>query len=49
MQGNVLEISAGTGRSLPHYTYENVSSLTVTDLSKHMLEQAENKYYDKLR
>eukprot|EP00967_Tisochrysis_lutea_P015848 scaffold17855_cov23-Tisochrysis_lutea.AAC.1 len=48
-QGKVLEISAGTGRSLPHYTYENVSSLTVTDLSKRMLEQAETKFFDELR
>mmetsp|Transcript_7218 Transcript_7218/g.19357 ORF Transcript_7218/g.19357 Transcript_7218/m.19357 type:complete len:360 (+) Transcript_7218:98-1177(+) len=48
-KGKVLEISAGTGRSLPHYTYENVSSLTVTDLSKRMLEQAETKFFDELR
>jgi ubiquinone/menaquinone biosynthesis C-methylase UbiE len=36
----VLEISAGTGRNLPHYNYSKLSSLTLTDISQPMLQQA---------
>jgi methyltransferase OMS1 len=38
-QGDVLEISAGTGRNLPHYNYSQLSSLTLTDVSQAMLQQ----------
>lgn len=39
MQGEVLEISAGTGRNMPYYPYDKISKLTFTDLSHGMLTQ----------
>jgi SAM-dependent methyltransferase len=36
-QGDVLEVSAGTGRNLPFYTRKQLTSLTLTDSSKGML------------
>ncbi|KAJ9532703.1 hypothetical protein QJQ45_010786 [Haematococcus lacustris] len=50
-QGDVLEISSGTGRNLPYYAFSSgrVHSLTQTDLSAAMLQQAEDKYFDELR
>ena len=36
-QGDVLEVSAGTGRNLPYYRINQLSSLTLTDTSKYML------------
>lgn len=48
LQGKVLEISAGTGRNIPYYPYENITSLTLSDLSKPMLERSETKYFDEL-
>ncbi len=47
MQGDVLEVSAGTGRNLPYYKYEQLKSLTLTDSSKYMLWHASQKYRDK--
>jgi hypothetical protein len=47
--GDVLEISAGTGRSLPYYSLNAIKSLTLTDLSMPMLERAEDKFYDTLK
>ncbi|KAH6569594.1 hypothetical protein BASA62_004760 [Batrachochytrium salamandrivorans] len=38
--GDVLEISAGTGRNLEHYTPSRLTSLTLTDSSSEMLKQA---------
>lgn len=46
LQGNVLEVSAGTGRNLPYYKYDNLKSLTLTDSSKYMLWHASQKYRD---
>lgn len=42
-QGDVLEVSAGTGRNLPFYTPKQLSSLTLTDSSKSMLFFAREK------
>ena len=36
-QGDVLEVSAGTGRNFPYYRLKQLSSLTLTDTSKYML------------
>ena len=36
-------MSAGTGRNLPHYQFSNLTSLTLTDSSVQMLEQANDK------
>ncbi|GAX74010.1 hypothetical protein CEUSTIGMA_g1460.t1 [Chlamydomonas eustigma] len=47
--GDVLEISAGTGRNLPHYSLGKIKSLTLCDLSMPMLEKAEDKYHEELR
>ena len=41
--GDVLEISAGTGRNLPHYSMGKLKSLTLCDLSELMLKRAEDK------
>ena len=41
--GNVLEIAAGTGRNLEYYT-ANVSSVTLIDSSRPMLQLALEKY-----
>jgi methyltransferase OMS1 len=48
-QGDVLEISAGTGRNLPHYSYSSIQSLTVTDISQPMLGVAQVKFFDDLQ
>ena len=42
-QGDVLEISAGTGRNLPYYPMNNIRSLTLCDISRPMLDKAEDK------
>jgi methyltransferase OMS1 len=42
-QGDVLEVSAGTGRNLPYYSLGDVKSLTLTDSSRQMLLQAKDK------
>ena len=47
MQGDVLEVSAGTGRNLPYYNSQHVNSVTMTDTSKNMLWHARQKH-DKL-
>ena len=47
MQGDVLEVSAGTGRNLPYYRYDQLTSLTLTDTSKYMLWHANQKFRDK--
>ena len=45
-KGNVLEVSAGTGRNLGYYkfTADGVRSLTLLDLSMQMVEQAKLKW-----
>lgn len=42
-KGDVLEISAGTGRNLGYYKWGQLNSLTVTDTSRHMLFYARQK------
>jgi methyltransferase OMS1 len=39
-QGNVLEISCGTGRNIKFMDFSSVNSITFVDSSKQMLEQA---------
>jgi methyltransferase OMS1 len=46
-QGDVLEVSAGTGRNLPYYRYNQLTSLTLTDTSKYMLWHASQKFREK--
>lgn len=43
-QGDVLEVSAGTGRNLPYYPLGRMRSLTLTDTSRPMLVNAADKY-----
>ncbi|EFN59364.1 hypothetical protein CHLNCDRAFT_137827 [Chlorella variabilis] len=43
-EGDVLEVSAGTGRNLPYYDLRRLRSLTLTDTSRHMLVNAADKY-----
>lgn len=43
-KGDVLEISAGTGRNLKYYNLDSLASLTVTDASKQMLWHATEKH-----
>ncbi|KAL3133523.1 hypothetical protein ABBQ38_007376 [Trebouxia sp. C0009 RCD-2024] len=42
-QGDVLEVSAGTGRNLPYYS-KAARSLTISDTSKNMLWHARQKH-----
>lgn len=42
-EGDVLEVSAGTGRNLPYYSSPAVKSLTLTDTSREMLLRAHEK------
>ncbi|KAL4430826.1 hypothetical protein ABPG75_006082 [Micractinium tetrahymenae] len=42
-EGDVLEVSAGTGRNLPYYDLPRLRSLTLTDTSRHMLVNAADK------
>ncbi len=44
MQGDVLEVSAGTGRNLSYYNSQQVNSVTMTDTSKNMLWHARQKH-----
>lgn len=48
-QGDVLELSAGTGRNLPYFQYDSMSSLTLTDVSTSMLQQAQRKFFDDMQ
>ncbi|KAI9288157.1 hypothetical protein BC943DRAFT_342034 [Umbelopsis sp. AD052] len=43
-KGDVLEVSAGTGRNFEHYKSDHVTSLTFTDKSPSMLEEAKSKF-----
>ncbi|GBF92403.1 S-adenosyl-L-methionine-dependent methyltransferase [Raphidocelis subcapitata] len=49
VKGDVLEISAGTGRNLPHYPWGKIRSLTLADVSAPMLAVAESKYFEDLQ
>lgn len=42
--GDVLEVSAGTGRNLPYYPWDQCERLTLVDKSRPMLEQARNHF-----
>jgi methyltransferase OMS1 len=43
-RGDVLEVSAGTGRNLRYYTSPDIRSVTLTDASREMLLRAHEKY-----
>jgi methyltransferase OMS1 len=45
-KGKILEINAGTGRNLPHFSWRGVDELTLVDGSARMLRAAERKFYD---
>ncbi|GLC72044.1 hypothetical protein PLESTF_001198100 [Pleodorina starrii] len=49
-QGDVLEVSVGTGRNFQYYNLDSPSirSLTFTDVSPQMLLRAEDKFFDEL-
>lgn len=42
-RGHVLEIGAGTGLNLASYQFQNISQLTLVDISPGMLQQARRK------
>lgn len=42
--GNVLEVSAGTGRNSAYYNLKNCKSITLVDQSREMMEIAEEKF-----
>ncbi|EWC46223.1 hypothetical protein DRE_04601 [Drechslerella stenobrocha 248] len=44
LQGDVLEVSAGTGRNNPYYNVDSCSSITMVDNSSNMLEIAKNEF-----
>ena len=44
--GKVMEVSAGTGRNLPYYSPEDITSLVLVDASENMLLQAKAKLVD---
>lgn len=44
-QGDVLELSAGTGRNMPYWPWDRITSLTVTDGSRHMMYHARKKVH----
>jgi methyltransferase OMS1 len=46
VSGNVLEISAGTGRNLSYYDSSSVVELTLTDTNRDMLLEASSKIRD---
>lgn len=48
VEGDVLELCCGLGANLPFYKYDKLNSLTMTDVSRSMVEQAENFFYEKL-
>jgi methyltransferase OMS1 len=43
-KGDVLEVSAGTGRNLEFFKYDSLTTLTAIDYSKEMLLQAVQKF-----
>ncbi|KAK9766280.1 hypothetical protein K7432_004741 [Basidiobolus ranarum] len=45
VKGDVLEVSAGTGRNLPYYQETRYNNLTLTDQSEPMLAQAKEKMH----
>lgn len=49
VQGDVLEVSAGTGRNLPYYPLDRLRSLTLTDTSRPMLVNAADKLREMTR
>uniref|UniRef100_A0A7S0UQY9 Methyltransferase type 11 domain-containing protein n=1 Tax=Polytomella parva TaxID=51329 RepID=A0A7S0UQY9_9CHLO len=48
-EGDVLEVSSGTGRNLEYYPLSKIASLTLTDISDPMLRVCEDKYFDELK
>ena len=45
MQGDALEVSAGTGRNIPYYNAQQVTSILMTDTSRDMLWHAIQKHH----
>ncbi|KAH8146471.1 uncharacterized protein LAJ45_09417 [Morchella importuna] len=46
-QGDVLEVSAGTGRNIDYYPVKKCSSVTMVDTSASMLNEARKKFHKK--
>lgn len=44
IEGDVLEVSCGTGRNIPYLNLEAIDSITFTDSSKKMVEETEKKF-----
>lgn len=44
IEGDVLEVSCGTGRNIPYLNLESIDSITFTDSSKKMVEETEKKF-----
>lgn len=47
IEGDVLEVSCGTGRNIPYLNLENVNSITFMDSSEKMVEETQKKFRDK--
>lgn len=46
-KGDVLEVSAGTGRNIDYYPVKKCSSVTMVDTSASMLNEARKKFHSK--
>lgn len=47
IKGDALEVSCGTGRNIPYFDKDNITSITFLDSSKAMLEIAREKFTSK--
>lgn len=46
LEGDVLEVSCGTGRNIPYLQFDNIDSITFLDSSAKMVEITRNKFRD---
>lgn len=44
IEGDVLEVSCGTGRNIPYLNLDAIKSITFTDSSKKMVEETQKKF-----
>lgn len=44
IEGDVLEVSCGTGRNIPYLNLEHINSITFLDSSRGMVEEAKKKF-----